>query len=68
MMASIFYHPLFNRSPASSITHTMLCFFSIYNMFLCVMYGSVIISMLTIQAEDRGVDVLEDLLRNQVAR
>jgi hypothetical protein len=30
------------------------------------MYGSVIISILTIQAEEKGVDMLEDLLRNEL--
>lgn len=66
MMASCFHRPLFNRSPASDITHTMLGFFSIHNKFLCLMYGSVIISILTIQAEEKGVDMLEDLLRNEL--
>jgi hypothetical protein len=32
------------------------------------MYGSVIISMLTIRTEDTGVDMLDDLLRNRIAR
>jgi hypothetical protein len=68
VMSSVFYRALYNQSPASAATRTMFCLFSIYNTFLCVMYGSVIISMLTIQSEDRGVDMLDDLLRNRIAR
>jgi hypothetical protein len=64
MFGSCVHQPL-NKilRPKSTIARTMLCFFVLYNALMCVMYGSVIISRLTSQAEEDAINTLEDLLR-----
>jgi hypothetical protein len=69
MFGSCVYQPLHKTiRPDSAIAMTMLCFLVLYNALMCIMYGSVIISMLTSQREDGAIDSLEDLLRNRIDR
>ena len=51
--------------PKRNVGQLTINFFSLYNTLICIMYSSVIISMLTKMNESRHIDVMADLNRTE---
>ena len=51
--------------PGNTIGQAVVIFFSLYNMALCVMYGSVVVSILNTTREPTGTDTMFDLNRTE---
>ena len=66
MIGSSFKQPLVaSLWPKRNIGMLMVHFFSLYNTLICIMYSSVIISMLTKMKEPRHIDLMADLNRTE---
>ena len=48
--------------PCSTAFKNMMCLFVVFNALVCVMYNSVMISIMTSPAEFKGINSLEDLM------
>ena len=51
--------------PRGTTGQAVVIFFSLYNMALCAMYGSVVVSILNTTREPTGMDVMSDLNRTE---
>ena len=62
MVGNSLYQP-FNTAlhPRSAIGQAVVIFFSLYNMAICVMYSSVVVSILNTSQEPTGIDAMSDL-------
>ena len=66
MVGNSLNQPLNSRlHPRKTTGQAVVIFFSLYNMALCVMYGSVVISILNTTQEPTGIDAMSDLNRTE---